>query len=70
LDSSVFRNFPVGEGRQFQFRAEAQNLANHVNLGQPDGNITDGQSFGTISGVAYNNTSLNRQLEIAVKFIF
>ncbi len=70
LDSSVFRNFPVGEGRQFQFRAEAQNLANHVNLGQPDGSITDGQSFGTISGTAYSNTSLNRELEIAVKFIF
>ncbi|HLY43183.1 MAG TPA: carboxypeptidase-like regulatory domain-containing protein [Terracidiphilus sp.] len=70
LDSSVFRQFPVGEGRQFEFRAEAYNLANHVNLGQPDGTITDGPSFGTISGTAYNNTSLNRQLEIAVKFIF
>jgi len=70
LDSSVFRNFPVGEGRQFQFRAEAYNLANHVNLGLPDGSITDGSKFGTISGTAYDNTSLNRQLEIAVKFIF
>ena len=70
LDSSVFRNFPVGEGRQFQFRAEAYNLANHVNLGMPDGTITDGATFGTISGTAYNNTDLNRQLEIAAKFIF
>jgi len=60
----------VGEGRQFEFRAEAFNLANHVNLGQPDGTITDGPSFGTISGTAYGNTALNRQLQIAVKFIF
>jgi len=70
LDTSVFRQFPVGEGRQFEFRAEAFNLANHVNLGQPDGTITDGPSFGTISGTAYGNTALNRQLQIAVKFIF
>ncbi len=70
LDSSVFRQFPVGEGRQFEFRAEAFNLMNHVNLGLPDGSITDGSSFGTISGTAYGNTYLNRQLSIAVKFIF
>jgi hypothetical protein len=70
LDTSVFRQFPVGEGRQFEFRAEAFNLANHVNLGQPDGTITDGPSFGTINSTAYGNTALNRQLQIAVKFIF
>jgi hypothetical protein len=70
LDTSVFRQFPVGEGRQFEFRAEAFNLANHVNLGQPDGTITDGPSFGTINGTANGNTFLNRQLQIAVKFIF
>ena len=67
---SVFRQFPVGEGRRFEFRAEAFNLANHVNLGLPDGLITDTTTFGTISGTAYNNTALNRQLQIAVKFIF
>ena len=70
LDTSVFRQFPVAEGRQFEFRAEAFNLANHVNLGQPDGTITDGPSFGTISGTANGNTFLNRQLQIAIKFIF
>jgi hypothetical protein len=70
LDTSVFRQFPVGEGRRFEFRAEAFNLANHVNLGLPDGTITDGASFGTISGTAYSNSFLNRQLQIAVKFIF
>jgi Carboxypeptidase regulatory-like domain len=70
LDTSVFRQFPISEGRQFEFRAEAFNLANHVNLGQPDGSITDGTAFGTISGTAYGNTALNRQLQIAVKFLF
>jgi hypothetical protein len=45
-------------------------LFNHVNLGLPDGTITDGPTFGTISGTAYGNTFLNRQLQLAVKFIF
>jgi hypothetical protein len=66
LDTSIFRQFPIGEGRQFEFRAEAFNLANHVNLGQPDGSITDGPTFGTISSAA----GQNRQLQIAGKFIF
>jgi hypothetical protein len=70
LDMSVFRQFPVGEGRQFEFRAEAFNLFNHVNLGLPDGTITDGPTFGTISGTAYSNSFLNRQLQLAVKFYF
>ncbi|MGD0914158.1 MAG: carboxypeptidase-like regulatory domain-containing protein [Terracidiphilus sp.] len=70
LDTSVFRQFPVGEGREFVFRAEAFNLTNHLNLGLPDGTITDQASFGTIGGTAYGNTFLSRQLQIAVKFVF
>jgi hypothetical protein len=66
LDSSLFRLFPVGEGRQFEFRAEAFNLLNNVNLGQPQNDINSGSAFGTINGTA--NTA--RQLQLAAKFIF
>ena len=66
LDSSLFRLFPVGEGRQFEFRAEAFNLFNNVNLGQPNNDINSGSAFGTINGTA--NTA--RQLQLAAKFIF
>ena len=66
LSSSVFRLFPLGEGRQIEFRAEAYNLLNHVDLGNPNNTIESGTSFGTISGTA----STARQLEIAGKFIF
>jgi hypothetical protein len=69
LDTSIFREFPVGEGRHIEFRAEAFNLANHVNLGQPDNTLGDGTT-GTINSTAYGNSFLNRQLQIAVKFIF
>jgi hypothetical protein len=66
LDSSVFRLFPVGEGRQFEFRVEAFNLFNNVNLDLPDATINDGPAFGTI------NRTVNsaRQLQLAGKFTF
>ncbi len=66
LDTSLFRLFPVGEGRQFEFRAEAFNLFNNVNLGQPNSDLNSGSAFGTINSTA--NTA--RQLQLAAKFIF
>ena len=66
LDMSLFRQFPVGEGRQFEFRVETFNLLNHVNLGQPQNDITTGTAFGTINSTA--NTA--RQIQLAGKFIF
>jgi hypothetical protein len=65
LDTSLFRQFPIGEGRQFEFRAEAFNVLNHVNLGQPANDINSG-AFGTINSTA----SSARQLQLAVKFVF
>ncbi len=66
LDSSLFRSFPVGEGRRFEFRAEAFNLFNNVDLGQPQNDINSGTAFGTINSTA--NTA--RQIQLALKFIF
>jgi hypothetical protein len=66
LNTSLFRLFPLGEGRQIEFRAEAYNLLNHVNLGNPNNTIESGTSFGTISSTA----STARQLEVAGKFTF
>jgi hypothetical protein len=66
LDTSLFRMFPVGEGRQFEFRAEAFNLLNNVDLGQPNNDLNSGPAFGTIDSTA--NTA--RQLQLAMKFLF
>ncbi len=65
LDTSVFRQFPVREGRYFEFRFESFNLLNNVVLGTPSSDITSG-TFGTINSTA--NTA--RQLQIAGKFVF
>ena len=66
LDMSLFRQFPIGEERRFEFRAEAFNLLNNVDLGLPNSDFNSGSSFGTINGTA--NTA--RQLQLAGKFIF
>jgi hypothetical protein len=66
LDTSLFRLLPVGEGRQFEFRVEAFNVLNNVNLGQPNNDINSGPAFGTINSTA----NAARQLQLAVKFIF
>jgi len=66
LDTSFFRLFPIGEGRQFEFRAEAFNVLNKVNLGQPSNDINSGPAFGTINSTA----NKARELQLAVKFIF
>lgn len=66
LDSSLFRLFPIGEGRQFEFRAEAFNLLNNVVLGQPFNDLNDGAQFGTVNSTA--NTA--REIQLALKFIF
>ena len=66
LDTSLFRTFPIGGGRQFEFRAEAFNLLNNVVLGRPTNNINSGASFGTITGT--NNGS--RELQLALKFLY
>ena len=66
FDTSVFRQFPLGEGKHFEFRAEAFNLLNEVVLGGPTGDYNAGSRFGTINGTA--NSA--RQLQLALKFLF
>ena len=36
MDASLFKRFRVTETRNLEFRVEAQNLFNHVNLGNPN----------------------------------
>ena len=35
MDFSMFKNFRIREGKQLEFRAEAFNFLNHVNLNDP-----------------------------------
>jgi hypothetical protein len=47
LDLGLMKSFSLGERRYIQFRAEAYNALNHVNLGNPNTTLGTG-SFGRI----------------------
>lgn len=52
VDASLFRDFTIHERMRFQFRGEATNVFNMVNLNGPGGTLTSPSSFGVISGAA------------------
>ena len=72
VDFSAIKNTPVRERLKIQFRAEAFNFANHVNLGAPNATFvpgTDGRNrsgtFGTI-----NSARAARILQLGLKVLF
>jgi len=73
VDASLFKRFGLGADRNLEFRVEAQNVFNHVNLGQPDSEVgvargTLNPNAGFITRTADN--SLQRNLQFALRFQF
>jgi hypothetical protein len=77
LDASLFKNFQITERAKLQFRAEAFNMPNWVNLMLPSG--TSATGFSPQPGTGLNsNSSLGRittsrdgrNLQFALKFMF
>jgi hypothetical protein len=68
LDLSIFKSFILREGMRLQFRAEAFNLTNSVQLGTPSAswNPRDTSTFGRVTSAA----STPRELQFAVRFTF
>ena len=64
LDSGLSKRFPITENKYFQFRWEAFNLFNNVNLFNPDQNVND-SNLGRIFGA---NTA--RYMQFGLKFAF
>ncbi len=65
IDLSLFKNFPIRERLNAQFRGEAFNLLNQVVFGSPNAVLSSGQ-FGVISGQA----NAPRTLQFALKLLF
>lgn len=65
LDYSLFKNFSFFEKATLQFRAEAFNLTNTVNLSAPNAQLGSG-STGVIGGTAV----APRQVQLALRFSF
>ena len=64
LDASLIKNFRFREGTYLQFRFEAFNMPNFVNLGTPDTSINDGTT-----GQIFSAGS-PRELQFGLKMIF
>ena len=83
LDLSLYKRIPVTERRYFQFRVEAFNLLNHVNLANPISDLNavpgSGGSIDPLTGKIVNPGSFGkiisasnnpRLMQLALKFVF
>ena len=72
VDASLFKRFRLGGERHLEFRVEAQNVFNHVNLGNPDSQVgvpgNNNTNAGFITGTAPNSPM--RNLQFALRFQF
>lgn len=50
IDLALHKDIPVSEGKNLEFRAEFFNVINRSQFLNPDGNFSDGASFGLVSG--------------------
>jgi hypothetical protein len=73
-DASLFKRFRFLEDKQVEFRAEAVNIFNHVNLGNPDSEIgvpgNNNANAGRITSTAYFGADPQRNFQFALKIIF
>ena len=71
IDFAVSKNTAIRERLSLQFRAEAFNLFNHPNFGQPSNNFT-ASNFGQIlaTRTARGDLGSSRQLQLGMKLIF
>ena len=64
FDTGLTRRFQITEGQSLEFRAEAFNVLNHVNPGNPTNTITS-QTFGKSTSAADP-----RIMQLALKYVF
>ena len=64
INAALTRKFRILESQSLEFRAEAFNLPNHVNLGNPDVTLTD-QVFGRILSAGDPRT-----MQMALRYVF
>jgi hypothetical protein len=74
IDLSFVKNTRIAERFNLQFRADAFNLANHPNFGQPNRTVSTapGNTFGQISSTRFpvGDSGSSRQLQLALRVFF
>ncbi len=64
VDFGLQKNIIVGEGRQLELQAQAFNVFNHIDLGNPGTNWSNAATFGRITGISHGP----RQLQFGLRF--
>jgi hypothetical protein len=70
IDSSLFKNVAVSEGKRLQLRAEFFNLLNRANLGTPSATVFSGASISPTAGLITTLATTPRQIQIGLKLMF
>jgi len=75
LDMSLFKRIPVNESVNLQFRAEAFNILNHVNLNNPTAGIvvfdtSDPSKYAGAAGAITDTANRERQIQFALRLEF
>jgi hypothetical protein len=73
VDLGLSKRFPVTERTNFEFRAEAFNIANHPNFAVPNSEITQTALFGRITQILNTNATGSgtaRQIQFMLRFNF
>jgi hypothetical protein len=75
VDASAFKHIPFGDGgRGVELRVEVVNLFNHVNLGNPNGEVgvpgNNNSDAGRITSTAFGNADPQRNFQFAAKVRF
>ena len=71
LDFTLKKDTRVGEGKNLEFRFEAYNFLNHVNLGNPG--LSEFSTSGTLTSstvARIKTSSVSRQIQLALRFTF
>src|SRR5712692_5006351 len=74
VDASLFKKLRLAGRAALEMRVEVVNLFNHVNLGNPDGEIgvpgNENPAAGFITSTAYSDTDPQRTLQLGVRVSF
>src|SRR6266446_3671814 len=70
LDTLLFKRIRITERLNLQFRAEAFNVLNRANFGQPSIGVFSGTNISPSAGVITSTATTSRQLQFALKLSF